>query len=503
MLKYIQKHVILSISVGIIFLCTLVVFFATEESYNVIENTSLWVRNYFGYFYLYLGFGCVVALLLISFSKYGRIKLGKPNAEPEYSLWSWIAMLYSAGMGSGILLRAVQEPVFMQQNPPFTSSLPNEIVALEFTFYQWGITAWAFYGLFAVIVGYALHVNKKKVRISATIEDRIKSKPIKGGVDIITIITTIFGLIAAIGLGTTQINGGLSHVFDADFGITSTILLCVFISTIACYSAWKGVNKGIKIFSNLNIIVTLIILLFVFFTSDVKRILSSFFTALYQYIIDFIPMSLAIGNYNPGLDFLTDWTFYYWAFWLAWAPFTGIFIARISKGRTIRQLLLGVLIIPSLGTFFWFAIFGSSAFHFIETWGVYNNQFGNVFSSIFVFFEQYPFATFLNITSIFLLISFLITSVDSAVFVLSMFTDNGSKNPSKTHRVIWSVFILLATIALILLGNIKASVNVLEAVQRLLIITSLPFSFFIIIMFGFFVKDLRNNRLKTKKIEED
>jgi glycine betaine transporter len=134
---------------------------------------------------------------------------------------------------------------------------------------------------------------------------------------------------------------------------------------------------------------------------------------------------------------------------------------------------------------------------------MYNNQFGNVFSSIFVFFEQYPFATFLNMTSIFLLISFLITSVDSAVFVLSMFTDKGSKKPSKHHRIIWSFFILLATIALILLGNIKAKVNVLEAVQRLLIITSLPFSFFIIIMFGFFVKDLRNHRLKTKKIEKD
>ena len=500
--KYIKKHSILSISVGIIFICTLMVFFATEASYYAIETASLWVRNYFGYFYLYLGFGCVVALLLVAFSKYGKIKLGKPNTKPEYSLWSWIAMLYSAGMGSGILLRAVQEPVFMQQNPPFKSNLSNDILALEFTFYQWGITAWAFYGLFAVIVGYALHVKKKKVRISATIEDQIKNKPIKSSVDIITIITTIFGLIAAIGLGTTQINGGLNHVFNAGFGLTTTIILCVLISTIACYSAWQGVNKGIKIFSKLNIIVTLVILLFIFFTSNTKEVLVSFVTATYHYIIDFIPISLALGDYNPGLEFLTDWTFYYWAFWLAWAPFTGIFIARISKGRTIRQLLLGVLIIPSIGTFFWFSVFGTSAFNLIETWGTYNNEFGNVFSSIFVFFEHYPFATVLNITSVFLLISFLITSVDSAVFVLSMFTDKGSKNPNKAHRVIWSIFILLATIALILLGNIKANVNVLEAVQRLLIITSLPFSFFIIIMFGFFIQDLRKERPNNANLKE-
>lgn len=495
MLKYIQKHAILSISVGIIFTCTLLVFFATETSYNAIEMASLWVRNYFGYFYLYLGLGCVLTLLVLAFSNYGKIKLGKPNSKPEYSLWAWTAMLYSAGMGSGILLRAVQEPVFMQQNPPYTSSLSPDILALEYTFYQWGLTAWAFYGLFAMIIGYALYIKEKKVRISATIEDHVKSKLVKKGVDVITIITTVFGLIAAIGLGTTQIKGGINHVTDANFGFTTTVLLCMLISTIACYSAWQGVNKGIKIFSKWNIIVTLAILIFVFVTSDISAILVSFGTAMFYYIIDFIPMSLSLGAYNPGMTFLTDWTFYYWAFWLAWAPFTGIFIARISKGRTIRQLLLGVLIIPTIGTFFWFSVFGSSAFKLIEEWGTYSNEFGNVFSSIFVFLEHYPYATFLNITSILLLISFLITSVDSAVFVLSMFTDKGSKNPSRTHRVIWSVFILLATIALVLLGNVKANINVLEAVQRLLIITSLPFSFFIIIMLGNFIKDLRKNKL--------
>ncbi|QNK77931.1 BCCT family transporter [Winogradskyella sp. PAMC22761] len=499
MFKFIQKHSILSFSIAIIFTCTVLVFFATEASYNAIDIASLWVRNYFGYFYLYLGFACVLALLAIACSRYGNLKLGQPTAQPEYSLWAWTAMLYSAGMGSGILLRAVQEPVYMQQNSPYSSNLPADTLALEFTFYQWGLTAWAFYGLFALIIGYGLYIKKRKVSISATIEDHVKSNTAKHTVDVITIITTVFGLIAAIGLGTTQIKGGINHITDANFGLTTTILLCVLISAVACYSAWQGVNKGIQIFSKLNIIVTLAILIFIFATSDMSAILTSFATATFYYIIDFIPMSLAIGDYNPGTEFLTSWTFYYWAFWLSWAPFTGIFIARISKGRTIRQLLLGVLIIPCLGTFFWFSVFGTAAFNLIEGWGAYNNEFGNVFSSIFVFFEHYPYATFLNITSVFLLISFLITSVDSAVFVLSMFTDKGAKNPSKTHRVIWSIFILLATIALVLLGNVKANINVLEAVQRLLIITSLPFAFFIIIMFAFFIKDLRTHNVQERK----
>ena len=490
------KNPLLSVSIGIILIFTLVVFFATEASYEAIEIASMWVRNYFGFFYLYLGLGCVLFLLAIAFSPFGKIKLGKKNSKPEYSLWAWTAMLYSAGMGSGILLRAVQEPVFMQQHPPYQSDLQPEILALEFTFYQWGFTAWAFYGLFAMVVGYALFVRKKKVRVSSTIEDSISYPVAKSGIDIMTIITTVFGLIAAIGLGTTQINGGLNHVFTTNFGVTTTLLLAVLISAIAFYSAWQGVTKGIQIISKVNIVITTLLLLFVFLMSDITGILIAFGTATLNYLIDFVPMSLAYGSYHPGMAFLTDWTFYYWAFWIAWAPFTGIFIARISKGRTLRQLLLGVLIIPSLGTFFWFSVFGTSAFELIESWGSYNNEFGNVFSSIFVFFGNYPIATLLNFTTIFLLISFLVTSVDSAVFVLSMFTDHGKKDPNKKHRLIWAVFILMATMSLLLLGNAKPDIDVLTAVQKLLIVTSLPFALFMVYMAGAFVWELMNRKEK-------
>ena len=488
--NFISKNLLLSIPIGIITLLSLIAFFATETSYNLIESCALWVRTYFGYFYLYLGLGCVLVLLGIAFSPLGQLKLGMKDQKPEHSLWAWIAMLYSAGMGAGILLRAVQEPVFMRQHPPYKSSLSAETLALEYTFYQWGFTAWAFYGLFAMVVGYALFVQKKKVRVSATIEDVIKNKSVQSGIDIMTIITTVFGLIAAIGLGAAQINGGLNHLFSMHFGTETTIILAIIVSTLALISAWKGVNKGIKVLSKLNIIITLGLLFLVFITSDMEAILIAFGKATYHYVLDFIPMSLAIGKYNPGLNFLTDWTFYYWAFWLAWAPFTGIFIARISKGRSLRQLLLGVLIIPSLGTFFWFSVFGTSAFQLIEGWGSYNHEFDTVFSSIFVFFEQYPMATFLNFTTLVLLIGFLVTSVDSAVFVLSMFSDKGKKNPSKKHRLLWSSFILLATLALIILSNAKPEIDMLIAVQKLLIITSLPFAFFIGVMVIIFLRSV-------------
>lgn len=497
MIAFLKKHPLLAISTGLVLLFSITIGIATEQSYRAIESASIWVRDIFGYFYLFLGLGCVLLVLGVAFSPLGKIKLGKKHEKPEHSLWGWVAMLYSAGMGAGILLRAVQEPVFMQQHPPYASDLSPDILALEFTFYQWGFTAWAFYGLFAMVMGHTLFVRKKSVRVSATLENTVSNAAVKNSIDVMTIITTVFGLIAAIGLGTTQINGGFNHLYPNSFGMGSTILLSILIAALACFSAWKGVDKGIKVISKLNILITILVLFFVFFMGDIGTILSSFFKASFYYIIDLIPMSLALGSYDPGIAFLTDWTFYYWAFWLAWAPFTGIFIARISKGRTLRQLLLGVMIIPSLGTFFWFSTFGASAFKIIEDWGVYQNEFGNVFSSIFIFFEQYPLAGILNFTTIFLLIGFLVTSVDSAVFVLSMFTDRGKKNPNKKHRILWSIFILAATIALILLGNVHSDIDVLEAVQKLLIITSLPFAFFMIPMTFIFLKNILKKKNTT------
>ena len=252
-----------------------------------------------------------------------------------------------------------------------------------------------------------------------------------------------------------------------------TFLICL----LAFISAWAGVEKGIKRISNWNIYITVLLLIFVFAEGDMGRILARFFEAFYHYILDFLPLSLAYGKYNPGKIFLTDWTYYYWAFWLAWAPFTGVFIARISKGRTIREMILGVLLIPSVGSFFWFSVFGSSSFDIVESSGN-PEQFGNVFTSIFHFFEALPFSNISNIVTVLLLISFLVTSVDSAIYVLSMFSDEGRENPKRRYRLIWAILILLFSEAIIVLGNIKPESDVLTAMQKFLIISSLPFAFF-------------------------
>ncbi|MFC4026162.1 BCCT family transporter [Zunongwangia endophytica] len=477
----------------ILLLFSVLIFSLTTEFYSFIDDASIWVREIFGEFYLWLGLVCVLFLLIIAFSKYGRIRLG--DSPPQFDRLSWIAMLYSAGMGAGILLRAVQEPVFMYQNPPLKTDYPNDIIALEFTFYQWGFTAWAFYGIFALIIGYSLFVRKNNILLGTSLPQLKKIKGLPQSIDLLTILTTVFGLVAAIGLGTTQIEGGVSHLSAKEPGTLWIVIGLVFlICLLAFISAYAGVEKGIKRISNWNIYITMALLIFIFLQADIAEILQQFFTATWYYLKDFFQLSLAIGDFNPGKQFLTDWTYYYWAFWLAWAPFTGIFIARISQGRSIREMILGVLILPSSGSFLWFSVFGGSSFSLIEGMQTYNGEFSNVFTSIFTFFESFPLSNVTNIVTVLLLISFLVTSVDSAIYVLSMFSDKGNDNPKKKYRLIWAVLILLFSEAIILLGNVKPESDVLDAMQKFLIISSLPFAIFTAIIMVLFVIEIRKKQ---------
>lgn len=485
-----KQQPVLAYSLTAIGLFSLFVFARTAETYAGIEQVSLWIRGAFGHYYLYLGLACVLLLLLLAISPWGRIKLGQEKEKPEYSLWAWSSMLYSAGMGAGILLRAVQEPVMMRESPPFEGVHTPEVVALEFTFYQWGFTPWAFYCLFAVIIGFALFRDKRPIQVSSFLPEKWANPKATRVIDIIAIITTVFGLISAMGLGSAQINGGLDHLYGSGQEIGLSILFVLLICALGGLSVWLGVDRGIKLLSKINIGFTLLLLLVIILQSNVGDSLALFGEAFYSYILDFVPMSLALGQFDPGIDFLTDWTYYYWAFWLAWAPFTGIFIARISKGRSLRQIILGGMLLPSLGTFLWFSFFGQGAFDQITTWGQYQGEFNNVFSSIFVFLSGFSFPEVMNLWVLVLLVGFLVTSVDSAVLVLSMFSENGETRPSRKIRILWTAMIATASVALLLLGNVYREIDVLNAAQKLLIITSLPFALLMAFMILVFAKRL-------------
>jgi len=490
-----QQHQLLFsclLILGIIGLCFLGF---PEFSFRVITQASLWVRTVFGQFYLILGVVILIYLCTIAFSPLGKQKLGKQ--PPEYSTLSWLAMMYSTGMGAGIILRAVQEPVFMMQNPQIKLSRPEVIYGLEMTFYHWGFTAWAFYGLFAVFIAYLLFIQRKNIQLSHIIP-KSKLPNLTLPIDLLVIITTVFGVVSAVALGIRQLKGGLNFITEVELDFLSTVLLCFLIFGLALTSSIRGLNKGIQRLSNLNIGLTLVLLSYVIIQTDFSLLVHHLFHSVKALIFDFIPLSLAIGEFNFNEEFLSDWTYYYWAFWLAWAPFTGIFIARISKGRSLRQLILGVLLVPSLGTFLWFTSFGTSAIELIDVGLLSSSAFNDVFTATFVLLNQYPLGMFAVILAILLLFGFLITSVDSAIFVLSMFSDLTKIDPSTIHKWLWGLLLFVFTLGFLVLGNYSAAANVLEAVQKLLIVSSLALALLsVVFMFFFGLRLLKSYKSKS------
>lgn len=446
---------------------------------------ALWTRKVlevFGDFYLFLGLGAVLVLLVFALLPIGKRRLGRE--KPEYSWFSWIAMLYSTGMGAGLLLRAVQEPVYYYQYPPRESLLSRGEFALQYTFFHWGLTPWAFYGLFGLIIAYHLYEHNGTVLSSSFLGKINKSPVLAGVVDAITIICTLLGVMAAAGLGSRQLLEAIYYWSgSASLDPSYAVFVVLLVSALATLSAFLGLSKGIRNLSNLNICLALGLMFFVVVLAGSRGLLSTLLKTAGFYLLEFIPMSLNLGAYQVPQEFMADWTYFYWAFWLSWAPFTGVFIARISKGRTIRQFVLGTLIVPVTATFLWFTVFGSSAFELIEARGIAADRFNSIYSAVFNFFAVFPAAAWSNTITSILVFTFLITSVDSAIFVLSMFSGHGNVRPGKKMRLFWGGIIGLTTIAVILLGKD----SLLEAVSQLLILFALPFSFLFVVMAGYFI----------------
>ena len=482
--KLLSNNVSLVLSSVFLTFFTVTLFISPNLTFEWINNISLLIRNVFGQFYLVLGFLFVVFMLLIGILPIGKKRLG--SSKPVYNFWSWTAMLYSAGMGSGILFRAVQEPVFMFLNPPININTPEKIRALEYTFFQWGFTAWAFYTVFTLIIGHLIFNKKQPIQLSSLFS---KSSPqfFKITINSFTILATLIGIVSAVALGVKQIEESAKLLISIPNLFIISVILVVFIFAIATSSSILGLDRGIKHVSNFNILLTTFLLFFVFFQSDMISVIENFLLALWSYLKDFIHLSLAMGDYNPGEAFLTDWTYYYWAFWLAWAPFTGVFIARISRGRSYRQIVWGSLLVPSLASFFWFSVFGSSAIEMISNQSVIQSDFNSAYSAISQFLAQYHWLNFTQIIVLVLLFGFLITSLDSGIFVLSMFSDQGKQNPNNFHKVIWAVFCLLLSLGFLYISFVLPEVDVISTVSKVLIIVSLPFAFISIVMIWRFV----------------
>ncbi|WP_339226632.1 BCCT family transporter [Oceanobacillus sp. FSL K6-2867] len=465
---------------------------------NVIQG---FLQTQFGWFYLISTSLFLILAIYLIFSRYGDIKLGKDDEEPEYNIISWFAMLFSAGMGIGLVFWGVAEPVSHYINPPIGEggTDTSASLALQYSTFHWGLHPWGVFTIIALALAYFKFRKDAPGTISATfypiLGDKVKG-PIGKTIDITAVFATIFGVATSLGLGAIQINGGISQLnsnIPNTFAVQFIIIAVVTLLFVA--SAASGINRGIQYLSNTNIIIAVLLMTFLLFAGPTNFLLNLFTTTLGSYVQNLPEMSLRLSPFNnDGSSWIQGWTIFYWGWWIAWAPFVGTFIARVSRGRTIREFIIGVLAVPTIFSALWISILGGS--------GIYLEEFKNIGLSqvieqngyevaLFSMLSHFPWSTFLSVIAIILIGTFFITSADSATFVLAMQTTNGMLNPPNTIKITWGV--IQSAIAAILLWS-----GGLEALQMASIIAAFPFIFIIIFMAISLTKSLKEEHKSTK-----
>lgn len=447
--------------------------------------------NNFGWSYLISVAAFLVLTVSLSFSKYGNIRLGKDDEEPEFSLWSWFAMLFAAGMGIGLVFWSVAEPIMHYTSPPFGSPKTPETaqLALRYTFFHWGLHPWAIYAVVGLAMAYYQFRHGLPALVSSTLYPLIGEEGIRGWVgklvDILATFATVFGVATSLGLGATQINSGLNYVYGVPKGTYVTVLIICVITFLFILSAVTGIRKGINFFSQLNMVLAFFMMIFLIIVGPARFILDNFTNTLGSYLQNIVQMSFWTDPYGSNPGWVGGWTIFYWAWWIAWGPFVGAFIARISRGRTVREFVWGVLIAPTLLSFIWLAIMGGTALQVEVTKGGIAEQVSkDVSTALFALLHNFPLASLLSSIAMILIAVFFITSADSATFVMAMLTSEGNLEPPASLKIIWGVIEALVAIALLVAGG-------LSALQTASIASAFPFMIVMIAMCVAIVKSFR------------
>lgn len=485
-----QQYFVFYISIFILSILVIAGIIIPTALESVTANIQAFFTDAFGWYYLILVSIILVICLYFLISPVGRIKLGKQDEQPEFSTPTWIAMLFSAGMGIGLVFYGVSEPIshFAISSPTGEVGTDQAIRdALRFTFFHWGIHAWSVYAIVSLAIAYFQFRHGKSGLISATLQpifgDKVNGITGKA-IDIFAVLATVLGVSASLGFGAVQINGGLAYLFELPKTIGVQFIIIAIVTVLFLLSAWSGLGKGIKILSNANMLLAAALFLLMFLFGPTLLILNLFTNTIGTYIQTLPQMSFRIAPLNEDIrGWINAWTIFYWAWWIAWSPFVGIFIARVSRGRSIREFVFFVLLIPSLIVFLWFSTFGGSAI-LLEHNGVANISSFSVEESLFAVFSHYPLPLVTSITAMVLIGSFFITSADSGTYVLGMMTTNGSLSPGNKIKFTWGI--LLSAIAIVLLYS-----GGLQALQNMMIIAALPFSIIIALMAISLIKALR------------
>lgn len=474
--------------------------FGGESLATTAQSVLNWIIEYTGVFFTSVATAILLFMIFLGVSKYGRIRLGRDDEAPEFSMFSWISMLFAAGMGIGLVFWGAAEPLtFFQTPPPGTvegGTLEAMQTAQAQVLYHWGPQAWAFYALVGVAIAYGSFRRGRTPLISSVFAPlfgkRKTTGPLGKTIDIFSILVTLFGTAASLGLGALQIGHGVEIVSGVG-RVGNGILIAVIAVLTACFiaSAASGVSKGIQALSNINSVAAIVLSLFVFFVGPTLLILNMIPTIAFEFISDLPQMMGRSGAQGEATQqFLATWTIFYWAWWISWSPFVGMFIAKISRGRTIRQFVTVVILVPSLISLAWFAIYGSTAIDQqmngadLPTTPPENVLFGVL--------GNLPFTEITNVLLMLLIAIFFITGADSASLVMGTMSQQGRPTPKRWVTITWGTLVG-AIAAVLLVAGVEGSG--LRALQNVTIIAALPFAVILVFMMIALMKDLRRDPL--------
>ncbi len=457
---------------------------------SIIENGS--------WFYVLTVAFIFFFVIFLGVSRYGDIRLGPDHSTPDYSLASWISMLFAAGMGIGLMFFGVAEPLMHYLSPPTAQTGTVEAVqeAMKMTFFHWGLHAWAIYAIVALVLAYFSYRHNLPLTLRSAlyplIGDRIYQWP-GHLVDVFAVVSTVFGVATSLGLGASQVNAGFGYLFGIDVSTTNQIIIMCVITSLAVISVATGLDKGIKILSETNMVLAIVLLLLIFVLGPTVFLLQAYLQNIGDYLADIVHNTFNLFAYKKT-DWIGGWTIFYWGWWLAWAPFVGLFIARISRGRTIREFIIGVMLIPTVFTLFWMTIFGNSAIDLVHNQGVV--ALGDMVSkdssvALFVFLENFPLASVLSFFSVLMIVIFFVTSCDSGAMVVDMLCSHGSNDTPLWQRVYWAVGIGIVAAVLLLVGG-------LSALQTMTIASALPFTIVLLLAIAGLIKALKVEAFKQE-----
>ena len=455
---------------------------APSTSDLVFRQAQAWVIDRFGWFYVASVAGFLAVVVFLAISPAGRLRLGPDDAEPDFPYISWLAMLFAAGMGIGLMYFAVAEPVQHYSAPPEveagTALAAREAMVITFT--HWGVHAWAIYAIVGLSLAYFTHRKGLPLTLRSGFQPLL-GKRINGwagdAVDIFAICGTLFGIATSLGLGVSQMGAGLSYVYGLSNGVTMQVSLIIIVMGLATLSVLSGIDRGIRRLSEFNLILAIMLMLFVLATGPTLFLLRALVQNFGLYLDHFFVRTFTLYAYEPR-TWMADWTLFYWAWWIAWSPFVGMFIARISRGRTVREFVIGVLLVPTAFTFLWMTVFGNTAISLdlgIAGGAIAEAVHADLSTALFEFLEYLPGVTITSTLAILLVGVFFVTSADSGSLVIDTLASGGAEETPRWQRIYWCLVLGAAAMLLLIAGG-------LGALQAATLVAALPFCFIMILL---------------------